>query len=210
MNDLVSTLQQAKIIPVMVINQLDGVEEYAQTLGEHGMNVLEITLRTDCALEAVRRIKARHPELVVGTGTNNSIFDFDHSMDAGADFLVSPGATTEMLNYAAEKQLPLLPGVATASEALQAIQAGFSFMKLFPAEAVGGVKLLKSLAGPLADAKFCPTGGINASNIKDYLALKNVVCAGGSWMLDDSLIEQKNWSQLGQNIQAIYTALEND
>ena len=129
-------------------------------------------------------------------------------MDAGADFLVSPGATSEMLTYAAEKQLPLLPGVATASEALQAMAAGFTFMKLFPAEAVGGIKLLKSLAGPLADARFCPTGGINGTNANDYLALKNVVCVGGSWMLDDALIEQKNWSQLGENIRAIYRDLD--
>ena len=208
MTELTTSLAAAKVIPVMVINQLDGIEDYARALADNGMNVLEITLRTEHALEAVRRIKAATPDLCVGTGTNNSIFDFDRSMDAGADFLVSPGATNEMLTYAAEKQLPLLPGVATASEALQAMAAGFTFMKLFPAEAVGGIKLLKSLAGPLADAKFCPTGGINGNNANDYLALKNVVCVGGSWMLDDALIEQKNWSQLGENIRAIYRDLD--
>ncbi|MEL0037389.1 MAG: bifunctional 4-hydroxy-2-oxoglutarate aldolase/2-dehydro-3-deoxy-phosphogluconate aldolase [Gammaproteobacteria bacterium] len=208
MTELTTSLAAAKVIPVMVINQLDGIEDYARALADNGMNVLEITLRTEHALEAVRRIKAATPDLCVGTGTNNSIFDFDRSMDAGADFLVSPGATNEMLTYAAEKQLPLLPGVATASEALQAMAAGFTFMKLFPAEAVGGIKLLKSLAGPLADARFCPTGGINGTNANDYLALKNVVCVGGSWMLDDALIEQKNWSQLGENIRAIYRDLD--
>ncbi len=208
MTELITSLAAAKVIPVMVINQLDGIEDYARALADNGMNVLEITLRTEHALEAVRRIKAATPDLCVGTGTNNSIFDFDRSMDAGADFLVSPGATNEMLTYAAEKQLPLLPGVATASEALQAMAAGFTFMKLFPAEAVGGTKLLKSLAGPLADAKFCPTGGINGNNANDYLALKNVVCVGGSWMLDDMLIEQKNWSQLGENIRAIHRDLD--
>lgn len=208
MTELTTSLAAAKVIPVMVINQLDGIEDYSRALADNGMNVLEITLRTEHALEAVRRIKAAAPDLCVGTGTNNSIFDFDRSMDAGADFLVSPGATSEMLTYAAEKQLPLLPGVATASEALQAMAAGFTFMKLFPAEAVGGIKLLKSLAGPLADARFCPTGGINGTNANDYLALKNVVCVGGSWMLDDALIEQKNWSQLGENIRAIYRDLD--
>ena len=208
MTELTTSLAAAKVIPVMVINQLDGIEDYARALADNGMNVLEITLRTEHALEAVTRIKAATPDLCVGTGTNNSIFDFDRSMDAGADFLVSPGATNEMLTYAAEKQLPLLPGVATASEALQAMAAGFTFMKLFPAEAVGGIKLLKSLAGPLADARFCPTGGINGTNANDYLALKNVVCVGGSWMLDDALIEQKNWSQLGENIRAIYRDLD--
>ena len=208
MTDLTIPLSQAKIIPVMVINQLDGIEDYAKALADNGMNVLEITLRTEHALEAVRRIKAAAPELCVGTGTNNSTFDFDRSMDAGADFLVSPGATAEMLAYASEKQLPLLPGVATASEALQAMAAGFTFMKLFPAEAVGGIKLLKSLAGPLAEARFCPTGGISGVNAGEYLALKNVVCVGGSWMLDNSLIEQKNWSQLGENIRAVYKDLD--
>ena len=208
MTELTTSLAAAKVIPVMVINQLDGIEDYSRALADNGMNVLEITLRTEHALEAVRRIKAAAPDLCVGTGTNNSIFDFDRSMDAGADFLVSPGATSEMLTYAAEKQLPLLPGVATASEALQAMAAGFTFMKLFPAEAVGGIQLLKSLAGPLADAKFCPTGGINGNNANHYLALKNVVCVGGSWMLDDTLIEQKNWSQLGENIRAIHRDLD--
>ena len=154
------------------------------------------------------QIKKAHPELIVGTGTNNSVFDFDSSMDAGADFLVSPGATTEMLSYAADKELPLLPGVATASEALQAMQSGFNFLKLFPAEAVGGKNLLKSLAGPLAEAKFCPTGGVNSSNVDDYLALKNVVCVGGSWMLDDKLIAQQDWSTLGQNIKTIFSELK--
>jgi 2-dehydro-3-deoxyphosphogluconate aldolase/(4S)-4-hydroxy-2-oxoglutarate aldolase len=119
MTELTTSLAAAKVIPVMVINQLDGIEDYARALADNGMNVLEITLRTEHALEAVRRIKAATPDLCVGTGTNNSIFDFDRSIDAGADFLVSPGATNEMLTYAAEKQLPLLPGGATASEALQ-------------------------------------------------------------------------------------------
>ena len=207
MTDLTIPLSQAKIIPVMVIKQLDGIEDYAKALAENGMNVLEITLRTEHALEAVRRIKAAAPELCVGTGTNNSTLDFDRSVAAGADFLVSPGATSEMLAYASEKELPLLPGVATASEALQAMAAGFTFMKLFPAEAVGGIKLLKSLAGPLAEARFCPTGGISGVNASEYLALKNVVCVGGSWMLDNSLVEQKNWSQLGENIRAVYKDL---
>ena len=207
MIDLTELLQQVKVIPVMVSKDLAGVEEYAQTLADNGMNVLEVTLRTECALEAVRRIKQAHPDIIVGTGTNNSTFDFDRSMDAGADFLVSPGATSNMLNYAADKQLPLLPGVATASEALRAMQSGFTFMKLFPAEAVGGVNLLKSLAGPLAEATFCPTGGVNGNNVKSYLALKNVICVGGSWLLDDDLIEQQNWVALGSNVRAALSEL---
>jgi 2-dehydro-3-deoxyphosphogluconate aldolase/(4S)-4-hydroxy-2-oxoglutarate aldolase len=189
-------MEQTHIIPVMVINDLDGVEELAHCLAEQGLNVLEITLRTDVALSAVEKIKTKYPDLVVGTGTNITTSDLEHSREVGADFMVSPGATVELLDYAKQKELPLLPGVATASEVMQAMAIGFTELKLFPAQAVGGIALLKSWAGPLPQASFCPTGGINADNANDYLSLKNVLCVGGSWMLDKQLIANKDWSAL--------------
>jgi 2-dehydro-3-deoxyphosphogluconate aldolase/(4S)-4-hydroxy-2-oxoglutarate aldolase len=153
-------------------------------------------LRTDVALSAVEKIKTKYPDLVVGTGTNITTSDLEHSREVGADFMVSPGATVELLDYAKQKELPLLPGVATASEVMQAMAIGFTELKLFPAQAVGGIALLKSWAGPLPQASFCPTGGINADNANDYLSLKNVLCVGGSWMLDKQLIANKDWSAL--------------
>ena len=193
-------MAQINIIPVMVINELDGVEELAHCLAENGLGVLEITLRTELAIPAVDKIKAKYPEMVVGTGTNVNTYDLDRSMDAGADFMVSPGATTGLLEYAKKKNLPLLPGVATASEVMQAMSIGFENLKLFPAQAVGGIPLLKSWAGPLPQVKFCPTGGINAANASEYLALDNVLCVGGSWMLDKQIIANKDWSALEQQL----------
>lgn len=208
MSQVSTILEQATVIPVMVIDTLDGIEDFADCLSSHGMTVLEITLRTEMALHAVQLIKTAHPHLLVGTGTNLSIPDINQSIAAGADFMVSPGATTDMLDYAGQRQLPLLPGVATASEVMTAMSYGFDHLKLFPAQAVGGVPLLKSLAGPLPTARFCPTGGISGSNASDYLKLPNVMCVGGSWMLDKELIETKNWSALGELLAQMNSELE--
>ena len=203
MPDLTSTLERAGIIPVMVINSLDGVEDYAACLAEGGLQVLEITLRTDLGLTAVERIKSAHPELSVGTGTCLNIDELKRSADAGADFMVSPGATDAMLQYSAEHDVAILPGVATPSEVMRALSYGFDCLKLFPAEAVGGVKLLKSIYGPIPEAKFCPTGGIGPVNAQDYLALPNVLCVGGSWMLNKQLIAEQNWAKLSDELRAL-------
>ena len=200
-------MEQTTIIPVMVINDLDGVEELAHCLADNGLTVLEITLRTELGIKAVEKIKATYPDMIVGTGTNVCNRDLNRSMDAGADFMVSPGAPRDMLDYASQKDLPILPGVATASEVMQALASGFTELKLFPAQAVGGTALLKSWAGPLPQATFCPTGGINASNASNYLALPNVLCIGGSWMLDKELISNKNWSALEQKLIQMNTEL---
>lgn len=203
MPDLAQIMQRAGIIPVMVVKSLDGVEDYAACLAEGGLEVLEITLRTELGLEAVSRIKKAHPNLSVGTGTCLGIDDLKRSADVGADFMVSPGATDAMLQYSAENDVAILPGVATPSEVMRTLSYGLDCMKLFPAEAVGGVKLLKSIYGPIPQAKFCPTGGIGPGNAADYLALPNVLCIGGSWMLNSTLIANQDWAKLSDELRTL-------
>ena len=155
-------------------------------------------MRTDCALAAIELIKRQIPEATVGAGTVITAQDVQRSMDAGAEFLVSPGNTPALIDAAKQAQAPLLPGVSTPSEVMQLIERGIECMKFFPAQAAGGIPMLKSIAGPLPQVKFCPTGGINEALAADYLALDNVVCVGGSWMLDKSAIAAQNWEAIQQ------------
>jgi len=171
------------VIPVMVIKTLPEAVPMARHLLAQGYRVLEITLRTDCALDAVQEIIKHVPEAIVGVGTVTDGQQLRQAHAMGAMFAVSPGSTDALIAAADEVALPLLPGVATASEAMKLRDKGYRFLKLFPAEAVGGRALLKSLKGPLPDLMFCPTGGIDASMAEDYLKLTNVICVGGSWMV---------------------------
>ncbi|NOZ43231.1 MAG: bifunctional 4-hydroxy-2-oxoglutarate aldolase/2-dehydro-3-deoxy-phosphogluconate aldolase [Alphaproteobacteria bacterium] len=170
-------------MPVMVIRDLAEAVQMARDLVARGYKVLEITLRTDCALAAVMAIIAAVPEAVVGVGTVINAHQLGGAHEAGAAFAVSPGATDAIIAAADRIPVPLLPGVATASEAMRLQEIGYRYLKLFPAEASGGRALLKSLGGPLPDLMFCPTGGITAATAKDYLDLANVICVGGTWML---------------------------
>ncbi|MEX0300184.1 MAG: bifunctional 4-hydroxy-2-oxoglutarate aldolase/2-dehydro-3-deoxy-phosphogluconate aldolase [Kordiimonas sp.] len=180
--DFASLLSETKIIPVLVINDIENAVPTAEKLVSAGYKTLEVTLRTDCALEAIRAMRREVPEACVGVGTVTEPAQLVQSYEAGAAFAVSPGATDALYKIANKVPLPLLPGVSTASEAMAAQERGYRYLKLFPAEAVGGIKLLKSLGGPLPDLRFCPTGGITEKTAGDYLALKNVICVGGSWM----------------------------
>ncbi len=178
-----SLLDGTRIIPVMVIKSLADAVPMARRLVDEGYRVLEVTLRTECALAAVREIIAHVPDAITGVGTVTEAAHLITAHEAGAAFAVSPGATDALITAAEQIPLPLLPGVSTASEAMTLQAKGYRYLKLFPAEAVGGRTLLKSLNGPLPELKFCPTGGINAALAEDYLDLPNVVCVGGSWMV---------------------------
>lgn len=167
----------------MVIKDLEDAVPTAEKLVASGYKTLEITLRTECALDAVRAIRREVPSACVGVGTITDPAQFVKSYEAGAAFAVSPGATTDLYKIADKVPLPLLPGVATATEAMIAQERDYRYLKLFPAEAVGGTNLLKSLGRPLPDLQFCPTGGITEKTAPDYLALQNVICVGGSWMM---------------------------
>jgi len=194
------TLEQitsaSPVVPVMVIERLEDAVPLAQALIKGGLLALEITLRTAVALDAIKAIKKALPDAMVGAGTILSPKDLQAATDAGASFIVTPGTSPALLEALANCELPVLPGVSTPSEALALYELGFSTLKFFPAEAAGGAAMLKSIGGPVPQLNFCPTGGINPNNAEQYLALKNVVCVGGSWMVPAALIKDKKWDDI--------------
>ncbi len=189
-------MNTSPVIPVMVINKLEHAVPLANALVEGGLKVLEITLRTPVALDAIRQIKSEVSDAIVGAGTIINIDTLNQAVDAGSEFLVSPGVTNSLINHAINTGVPILPGVATPSEAMKLMEKGLTAMKFFPAEAAGGVPMLKSIGGPLPQITFCPTGGVNPENAKQYLALKNVACVGGSWMAPADLVDAENWDEI--------------
>ena len=195
-------LALSPIVPVMVIDDAEAAVDLAQALVAGGIYALEITLRTPAALPAMRRIRDAVPQAVVGAGTITQPLQVQQCIDAGAQFGVSPGLTPALANAVQSAALPFLPGVASASELMAAQAAGFDTFKLFPAEAVGGIKLLQALAGPFADARFCPTGGITPTNAADYLALPNVLAVGGSWLTPKAAVAAQDWTEITRLAQA--------
>jgi 2-dehydro-3-deoxyphosphogluconate aldolase/(4S)-4-hydroxy-2-oxoglutarate aldolase len=183
-------------MPVMVIDRLEDAVPLAQALVNGGLTVLEITLRTECALDAITAIKANVPNAIVGAGTVNTPELLAAAVAAGADFLVSPGTSPSLVEKALSQDVPLLPGVCTPTEAMYLLERGISRMKFFPAEAAGGIDMLKSIYGPLPQIMFCPTGGINLAKASQYLALPNVACVGGSWIAPKNLVNEGRWDEI--------------
>ena len=188
-----SICQQVPVIPVLVVNDVSIAQPLAQALVNGGLHVLEVTLRTAVALEVIRRM-SEVPGSIVGAGTVLTPADVKAVKAAGAAFAVSPGATERLLAAAEDEGLALLPGVATVSEVMKLVERGFDTLKFFPAEAAGGVKMLKSIHGPLPDVRFCPTGGISVQTFRDYLALPNVLCVGGSWLTPADKVNAQDWA----------------
>lgn len=187
-------LERAKpLIPVLVIEDIADAIPLAQALVAGGVRMLEVTLRTQAGLEAIRVIRQTVPDAIVGVGTVTSAEQFEQALARGAQFVVSPGMSPELTEAAQRWGGPYMPGVATPTEVLQARQAGFRYQKLFPAKVVGGIGMLNALNGPFADVRFCPTGGLDASNYRDYLVQSNVFAAGGSWLTPKELVAAKNW-----------------
>ncbi|RKS68856.1 2-dehydro-3-deoxyphosphogluconate aldolase/(4S)-4-hydroxy-2-oxoglutarate aldolase [Actinomadura pelletieri DSM 43383] len=186
----------APVIPVVVLDDVDAAVPLARALVDGGLPVVEVTLRTPQALAAIARIAAEVPDAVVGAGTVVRPQDAERSAAAGARFLVSPGRTPRLQDAMVATGLPFLPGVATASEVVALLEDGITAMKFFPAEASGGTAFLKSLGGPLPQARFCPTGGIGPGNAAEYLALENVGCVGGSWTTPADAIRDGDWDRV--------------
>ncbi|WDE03054.1 bifunctional 4-hydroxy-2-oxoglutarate aldolase/2-dehydro-3-deoxy-phosphogluconate aldolase [Thalassomonas viridans] len=184
------------IVPVLVIKDVEDALPIARALLASGIKVLEVTLRTPSALEVIETIARELPEAVVGAGTVTNREMLQRCADAGAKFAISPGLTKDLLKAGNEGDIALIPGISSISEMMDAIDLGYDHLKFFPAEASGGVKAIKSIGGPFPDIRFCPTGGINLSNVRDYLALPNVACCGGSWLVTDDIVEQKNWAAI--------------
>jgi 2-dehydro-3-deoxyphosphogluconate aldolase/(4S)-4-hydroxy-2-oxoglutarate aldolase len=192
-------LQQARpVLPVLVIEDAGSALELAQALHAGGVRVLEVTLRTPRALEAVSIIRRELPDLIVGAGTLIHAEQFLEARDAGAQFAVSPGCTERLALAAEDLQMPYLPGVLTPSEVLMALEFGYRSLKLFPANGTGSVKMLKSLKGPFTGIRFCPTGGINVDNLATFLRLPNVACVGGTWIAPADLVKARAWDQITQ------------
>lgn len=189
-------LTLSPVIPVVVLDDADRAVPLAQALLAGGIPIIEVTLRTPAALDAITAIAAQVPDMLVGAGTVTSPVHAEKAVAAGARFLVSPGATDTLLDALAGTGVPYLPGVATVSEALRVLERGQREMKLFPAEACGGRAFLKSLASPLPDARFCPTGGITPDTAPLYRALPNVGCVGGTWLTPADLVAAGDWAQI--------------
>jgi 2-dehydro-3-deoxyphosphogluconate aldolase / (4S)-4-hydroxy-2-oxoglutarate aldolase len=194
--NLIQLASHGPVIPVIVIHRLEDAVPMAQALVEGGVRVLEITLRTPVALKCMSAITAAVPQAIVGAGTVRTVNDAKAAFDAGCRFAVSPGYTEAIGRACRDLGLPLLPGVATASEVMAANADGLNFLKFFPATAAGGIPMLKALHGPFPDVVFCPTGGITLQTAPQFLALPNVKVCGGSWLTPADAVEAGNWKRI--------------
>lgn len=195
-NNIDDILALGPVIPVIVIQRLEHAVPLARALVDGGVRALEVTLRTPVALDAIRAISEQVEGAVVGVGTITRVRDLQDSIAAGARFGVSPGLTPELLAAVRDSGLPFLPGSMTPSDVMLRRDAGFTAMKLFPAQQAGGVGMLKALGSVFADVRFCPTGGVDASSAPQFLALPNVACVGGSWLAPPALVEQGRWNEI--------------
>ncbi|MCQ2619381.1 bifunctional 4-hydroxy-2-oxoglutarate aldolase/2-dehydro-3-deoxy-phosphogluconate aldolase [Helicobacter pylori] len=193
---IIEVLQISPIVPVVVIENIKDAVPLAQSLIEGGIPIIEVTLRSSCALEAIELIAKNVPKMRVGAGTILNPTQLEQAQNRGAEFLISPGLTPSLLEHAKKKDMPLIPGVSSSSEVMQALELGYNALKFFPAEYCGGVKLLNAFNGPFKGVKFCPTGGISADNMRSYLNLENVLCVGGSWLTPKDLIQNKEWDKI--------------
>jgi 2-dehydro-3-deoxyphosphogluconate aldolase/(4S)-4-hydroxy-2-oxoglutarate aldolase len=194
--DIRTLMALSPVIPVLTVQRLEHAAPLALALSRGGLRVLEVTLRTSCALAAIRAMRAAAGDAIIGAGTLTRAGDFADSAAAGAQFFVTPGLTGELIGAWKQTTVPLLPGIMTPTELIAARAAGFNACKLFPAQQAGGVDMLKALNGPFPDHVFCPTGGVTRANAAQYLALPNVLCVGGSWLAPASLLESQDWAQI--------------
>ncbi|GAA8239891.1 bifunctional 4-hydroxy-2-oxoglutarate aldolase/2-dehydro-3-deoxy-phosphogluconate aldolase [Helicobacter pylori] len=193
---IIEVLQISPIVPVVVVENIKDAVPLAQSLIEGGIQIIEVTLRSSCALEAIELIAKNVPKMRVGAGTILDPTQLEQAQNRGAEFLISPGLTIKLLEHAKKKDMPLIPGVSSSSEVMQALELGYNALKFFPAEYCGGVKLLNAFNGPFKGVKFCPTGGISIDNMRSYLNLENVLCVGGSWLTPKNLIQNKEWDKI--------------
>lgn len=191
-------LKTGPVVPVIVIRKIEQAVPLARALLKGGIKVLEVTLRSEAAIDAIRLLSREVPEAIVGAGTVASREDLEAVTEAGAVFAISPGLTPSLLAAANQGPIALIPGIASASELMLGMEMGYTAFKFFPAEAAGGVPMLKSIGGPFPQITFCPTGGVSEKNYNEYLALANVACVGGSWIVPSREIENGNWDAISQ------------
>lgn len=197
----------ARILPVITIGSEEQILPLADALAAGGLRTLEITLRSSHGLTAIRRLREERPDLCVGAGTVLDRRMMDEVEATGAQFIVTPGSTREILEAGVSCSVPLLPGISSASDLMEGYALGYRRFKLFPAEVCGGVAAFKALGGPFADVRFCPTGGVTAANAASYLALPNVMCVGGTWMIDSTSLGEGDWPSIQQRTAEALAAL---
>ncbi len=195
-NKIDDIFNNINVVPLLSLDNLDDSIGIARALVNGGLNVLEVALRTNYSLQAIKELKAAVPEAYIGAGTVTTTAQFDNAVNANADFIFTPGVTEELLKAAIQSNTPTIPGISTISEAMYADDFGFNRLKLFPAEALGGIDFLKAVYGPFPGLKFCPTGGVNFDNASKYLSLKNVFCVAGSWVTPKELVKLKKWKEI--------------
>ena len=195
-------LAEAPIVPVLTIENADHAAALGSALEQGGITAVEVTLRTDAAIDSIKEMKAACPNLIIGVGTVLSKSDLDESLEAGADFIVTPGSTAILRDAGIHCGKPFIPGVATPSEAMACLELGLTTLKLFPAEIVGGTSLLKAMSGPLSQLRFMPTGGVTTQNLTSYLGLKNVICVGGTWLAKSEHVTNGDWDGIRDRCRA--------
>ncbi len=193
---MISRLASARVLPVVTATSVESTVLLARALQRGGMGAIEITLRTEAALDSIRAVLSEVPDMLVAAGTVNTPAVIELVREAGVELALSPGATPALLKAAADSGLDFIPGVASSSEIMTGLEHGFELFKLFPAVALGGLDMLRSLGGPFPQVRFCPTGGLNKDNFRDFLALPNVICCGGSWMVASQLVDNGNWTEI--------------
>lgn len=196
--EMINKLKQFKVIPVIQINSVEQAIPLAKVLVENGLPVAEVTFRTEAAADAIKAMREAYPEMCIGAGTVLNAEQIEQAQQAGAEFVVAPGLNPNTVRRCQEVGMPIVPGVNSPSQVEQALELGLNFLKFFPAEASGGVAMVKSLLAPYVDVSLMPTGGIGKGNVNDYLAIDRVVCCGGTWMVAPKLIENDQWEEIGQ------------
>ena len=198
MNTIIEKLKEMLVVPVVVLDDVKDAEKLADALVGGGLPCAEVTFRTAAAEESIRIMTEKYPDMLVGAGTVLTTEQVDKAVAAGAKFIVSPGFDAEIVDYCLDKNIPILPGVISPSEAAQAVKRGLSVVKFFPAEQYGGVTTIKALAAPYTMLKFMPTGGVSVKNLKDYLSCYKIICCGGSWMVKGDMIKSGEFDKIKQ------------
>lgn len=203
MSTLIQQLAALKVIPVVVVEQASDIIPLGKALAENGLPVAEITFRTDAAAEAIALLREAQPHMLIGAGTVLNRAQLEKAQRAGASFIVSPGLNPSNVKAAQDAGIPIIPGINNPSDIEIGLELGLSALKFFPAEASGGITMLKSLMGPYNQVRFMPTGGIGLHNIRDYLALPAVVACGGSWMVEPELVSAGNWAEISRRVREL-------
>ena len=193
---MIPSLEEKRIVPVVKLDRVEDARPLAEALIRGGLPVAEVTFRTDAAEESIRTIKKEFPDMLVGAGTVINTEQAKRALDAGASFMVSPGTSEKLLQFAVDNAFPIFPGVCTPTEIMLALEYGLEIMKFFPAKQFGGIATMKALAGPFPQIRFMPTGGVNLDNMKEFLEFNKIIAIGGSWMVKDSLIKEGRFDEI--------------